>query len=124
MNVSSKLQRVSVGALVAAAGFVVHPLADGAPLGFWLYCLAPYALAVWFVLAPWGEPRAQDISGCITSFAFLVITYFAWYGAVFRPTGARPGLIFVVLPIYLVAGGAIAWTLFYRILKARKTKAQ
>jgi hypothetical protein len=41
-----------------------------------------------------------------------------------QPTGARPGLIFVVLPIYLVAGAAIAWPLFYRILKAQGNKVQ
>jgi len=125
MKVPTKIQWVSLCALAAAAGFVVHPLTDGAtPLGLWLYCLAPYVLALWFVVAPWGEPRAQGISGSIVSFAFLVLTYLAWYSAVFRPTGARPGLIFVVLPIYLVAGAAVAWPLSYRILKAQRTKAQ
>jgi len=122
MKVRSKTQWISLGALAIAAGFVAHAMASGdnVPIGLWLYCLAPYALAAWFVLSPWGEEQAQDVSGCWVSVAYLVVTYLAWRDAVFRPTGSTAGLIWLFLPIYLVVGGAIAWSLLYLVLKARR----
>jgi hypothetical protein len=52
MKVPSKMQWVSFGALVAAAGFIAYAMAsgEGVPMGMWLYCLAPYVLAAGFVL--------------------------------------------------------------------------
>jgi hypothetical protein len=122
MAVLSRTRLVSAAAVAAAAGFIVHAMlsGDNTPIGFWLYSLAPYGLAAWFVVAPWGEERAQDISGCIIGFALLVLSYLAWRGAVFRPTSSTAGLIFLFLPIYLVVGGAIAWPLLYVMLKRSK----
>jgi len=122
MKVPSKMQRVSFGALVAAAGFIAHAMASGedVPMGMWLYCLAPYVLAAGFVMLPWGEERARSVSGSWISFAYLVVTYLAWDGAVFRPTSSTAGLIWLFLPIYLVVGAALAWPLLYVVLKAHR----
>jgi hypothetical protein len=122
MRVLSKMRWVSAGALAVAAAFIVHAMAGGenVPSGFWLYCLAPYGLAAWFVMAPWGEKRAQDVSGSIVSFACLLVTYLSWRDAVFRPTSSTAGLIWLFLPIYLVVGGAVAWPLLYVFFKARR----
>ena len=122
MKVLSKMQWVSFGALAISAGFVAHAQASGddTPIGMWLYCLAPYALAAWFVMSPWGEERAQRVSGCWISFAYLVLTYLAWDGAVFRPTSSTAGLIWLFLPIYLVVGAGLAWPVLYVVLKARR----
>jgi hypothetical protein len=117
----SRMRFVSAAAVAAAAGFIVHAMASGenVPMGFWLYNLAPYVLAVWFVLMPWGEERAQDVAGCVVSFALLLWTYLQWSSAVFRPTSSTAGLIFLFLPIYSVVGGAILWPLIYLTVKAQ-----
>ena len=111
------MQWVSFGALVAAAGFTVHANASAGdiPMGLYLYCMAPYALAACFVMAPWGEQRAQEVSGSWIGFAFLAVTFLSW-----RDTSSTAGLIWLFLPIYLVVGGAIAWPLLYLVFKARR----
>jgi hypothetical protein len=115
------MRLLSAAAVAAAAGLILHAMASGenVPIGFWLYNLAPYVLSAWFVLMPWGEERAQDVTGCVVAFGLLLWTYLMWDSAVFRPTSSTAGLIFLFLPIYSVVGGAIFWPLIYLTVKAR-----
>lgn len=90
-------------------------------MAFYGYTLSPYLIAAWFVLMPWGEKRAQTISGSIVCVGLLIFTFASLNDAVWHPSRSTGPIALLFLPVYFIVGGAILWPLLYVALKDRTT---